>query len=182
MNKIFLLLLCHVFCVILSCKKPYTKELSVTDSLLTVIQDKKSILDQIDTIKLNKQITEIKQNLHYIQVNYTDTMDRSTAMTLSDYNLLGKYLVAIKQDYQILNHELAFATSQLKNLKNDLIHNSIDNNIVTTSLETELKSVRTIIESIYELKDYYNSTTEGNDSLYAKANEIMSYLNTQKAQ
>jgi predicted nucleic acid-binding Zn-ribbon protein len=130
-----------------SCGTKYPKEMAAIDTLQTEVNKAVTELKTIDSVKVERVYTEIKDDITFIQKNYTDTLTLEMAEFLGEYNSLLKAIGSILKEYTELSNELSFTGGQLKNMKHDLEYNIVNEEKVKEYYAREEEAIKRNVES-----------------------------------
>jgi len=170
MNKVSTALIAGLFFAFFlnsSCGTKYAREIANVDTLQVLISKSEADLKTVDTIKVANVYKKGQGNITLIQKNYKDTLTPEVAEFLSEYNSAIQALNTIRQQYPVLQKEIAFSKDQLKNIRHDLEYNILKEEQVKESYAKENDAVKKNMESLRVLMTVIKDKMEllGKDSI-----------------
>lgn len=139
------------------------QRIETADSLKTELESLHAVFSDIDYDKHFQNRADIMKNIERIEQFYAsrnDTMPRDIAMTLSDYRLVWKGYKRMEGEYGQVEKELEYTNNQLINLKKDLEHNALPDNMADRFIEEESKAVAALAVTTNSLKTKMESTEQ----------------------
>lgn len=139
------------------------QRIETADSLKTELESLHAVFTDIDYDKHFQNRADIMKNIERIEQFYAsrnDTMPRDIAMTLSDYRLVWKGYKRMEGEYGQVEKELEYTNNQLINLKKDLEHNALPDNMADRFIEEESKAVAALAVTTNSLKTKMESTEQ----------------------
>ncbi len=123
MNKlVYTIFLLAFFFVETACNQADPKVIAKIDHLLVVLDSTNKKVSGIDFEKEEEQTKKIKEDLNFIQTNFTDTLSKEMGFVLSDY----RGIIAEEGESgggenreKMLKKELDYTKKQLLDLKHD---------------------------------------------------------------
>jgi len=104
---------------------PYAHELSQADSLSKELDVVKQASAKIDSSGITACNDTITKHITYLQRNFTDTLNRESAIIISDYARLRKSIKQLKDKHRELMYELKNTNEQLTSLSKDIRNEKI---------------------------------------------------------
>ncbi len=134
----------------------YSKEIAYVDSLLVVLDKREALLNEIDTVEIQRDFRIYLDNLDRIREQFTDRDDEETWSIYTRYGLIRKPLRDYKKNYDEMMVEINYARRQLNALKENLKHNTYEPDVVEEYIREETSFVNYIDLTVENL--HYNTT------------------------
>ncbi len=95
-------------------------KINAIDTLLMSLNDAEEMLLSVDNQTVDKKLQLVKENTKFIQDNLTDTIDKATALEISEYYSYRKALTFYKENYGEFQEAINTSRKQLNDLKADV--------------------------------------------------------------
>lgn len=177
MNRFLSLIFICIF--LISCQPNEVKERSKQVDSLQVVMNKSA-----ETLMaLNPEFTAeangiIEEKLDFIQNNYSDTMNRETAILIGDYTRMRRNLNKLNTTYKSQLTQVDYTKKQLENLKTDVKNQKIGQEEFEVYLNTEKEQIEKISETISNLSTWQENTEKRFGQLDSAINVLISNIKT----
>lgn len=135
-------------------QNPHDSNISEIEKLKAELDSASLMFSKIDTNGYAVFEKKYKRNVAFVQQQLLaigDTMDRETALFMSEYRELKKPYSQFKTKYEQADKELKFSENQLITLKHDLKNNAMDTIISKRMVADEIKATESITSSVQNL-------------------------------
>jgi hypothetical protein len=135
-------------------QNPHISDISTIERLRVELDSAELVFSKIDTSGYAAFEKKYKRNVAFVQQKLLakgDTMDRETALFMSEYRELKKPYAQFKTKYEQAEKELEFSENQLITLKHDLKNNNMDTIISKRMMADEVKATESIVSSVKNL-------------------------------
>lgn len=160
----------------ISCGTPNTKFIAEVEKLEETLKRVEQELQVVDTSKIGAYLRISNENLKFIQENFKDTMNKETAILISDYSASRKSLRMFNENYSDIMKELAYSKTQLYSMKTDIENNLMAEDKFTDYYSSESKSVEKLAELIQNLVQWYGSAIKMYEAKSPGVEEIVSQM------
>lgn len=147
--------LCFALIFLSGCNNnEFETEIKSVNNLIEKLDSAEAIFNEIDTAHYQVIADTISSNLNWITRSYkqsNDTMDRETAMFISDYRGSNKVFTKMDNTYSEISAEIEFSKKQLQELKHDLEEEALTAILANKYLVQEGEAVRAIMQSVSSL-------------------------------
>ncbi len=144
--------------VLASCSDhPYQKQIQKVDSLLVVVNDAEQILQNLSPNDYDGMLDTVSQDVKFIQNHYPDTMDLQTALKVDYYYRTIKSVSKFSTTLSSQSAELQYSKSQLKNMRQDLENEILNEESFEQLYPAEGQAVGRHRESVGNLKAWHET-------------------------
>ena len=143
-----------------SCSTPDAGFIAEVEKLEKTIALSEQSLQALDTSKIGAYFRKSNEHLQFIQENTKDTIDKQTAILLSDYSASRKSLRMFLENYSDALKELQYSKNQLFALKTDVENNLMAEDKFADYYSSESKSVEKLNELIQNTVQWYASAVK----------------------
>lgn len=145
------------------CRADFTEETAAVESMLRVLDAVDARVAALDTVAVQEKLEQVGFECDQFRLSYLDTSQADFRVRLD--SLCG-YSVQARQTMQrttVLSSELRNTRKQLTDLRADLQHHRVKEDVVATFIEIEFLYV----ESLSELMDELEEQFEGDEERYS---------------
>jgi hypothetical protein len=161
-----------------SCNSSSTdQQLKKIDSLNTVLKEVEIKLLSIDTAEIYKYMAFNTKQLKYIQENVKDTVDKETAIFLSDIYAVKRSFGKLIKKREELIEELVYAKMQLYDLKKDVENKIVADSLFSQYFESEKKAILTFSGAVEALSQWNTNQTSRYNNMKPKIEEFVQKIN-----
>ncbi len=152
---------------------PEEKNYSVVlDSLMAEVERAEDTLDLIFSFKITEMMDTIDYDLDYLEITYTDTMDKETALLVGTYFDQVKSLNKLMKAYMDQRKELDKSTEQLESLESDFDNKLIPAELLQDYFESETKAVGRLNETSTNVLGWYRQSITKFEYLKPQIDEV----------
>jgi ElaB/YqjD/DUF883 family membrane-anchored ribosome-binding protein/regulator of replication initiation timing len=148
-NIAFYLMLFLLAGYISSCtSKADEAKIQSIDTLLKTLNDAEEMLLSVDAQKVDKKLAEINETADFLNTHLRDTIDKETAIEVSEYLRYKKALRFYKENYPEFIEAVNTSRKQLSDLKTDVENGVLDNEKFNEYYNNEMRIVLDISQNI----------------------------------
>lgn len=151
----------YLFLIVISlsaCNQQVKNErLARIDSLQRYLPAVQSVLNEIDSARLQVGLNQIQQRQDWIFENVQDTFTKGPGMIISDYIRMEKYLGQSLMRFNEVKNELKYTRSQLNDLRTDVEEASLSEEEFNGYFNTEAEAVAELNDAAGDLATKYES-------------------------
>ncbi|MES2593622.1 MAG: hypothetical protein V4608_17185 [Bacteroidota bacterium] len=126
----------------------YKVEIKQLDSIKVMVDSAQLKFAAIDTSKIHKYISEINNNLDFINDTNKDTLKTEQAFLLSEYRSSRKPFRVVIAKYATVIDELPKSKKQIENLIHDLKTDKVDEAKVAAYVQDEMIVAGSVVHAI----------------------------------
>ena len=134
------------------CRADFTEETAAVESMLRVLDAVDARVAALDTVAVQEKVEQVGFECDQLRLSYLDTSQTDFRVRLD--SLCG-YSVQARQTMQrttVLSSELRNTRKQLTDLRADLQHHRVKEDVVATFIEIEFLYVESLSELMDELE------------------------------
>lgn len=157
-----------------SCNEQIKKErLQRIDSLEAYLPAIQTILKQVDSARIERQLSDIKKTQDWIFDNVEDTIPKRAGMSIADYMRSEKYLSQSLSRYNGVRKELVYTKAQILTLREDVKKSFYSDEEFEGYFKAEAEAVAKLNEAAGELATKHETISESHKKLHAATTEAI---------
>ena len=173
-NRFFFLFIFGL--ILVSCTTTNSKFLGEVEKLEESVASSEKAFLAVDTATIGKYLRTSNVNLQYFQDNNIDTLDKQTAILISDYAASRKSLRRLLEQYNDIAQEINYTKKQLLALKTDVTNNALGEEKFSVYYSSEVKAVDRLNELIDNMVQWDSSAIKMYESKSPPFEKILQNL------
>ena len=184
MKKItgYILLLMTVGYLVSCTSKADQAKIQSIDTLLTTLNEAEEMLLSVDANLVNQKLEEINSDADFLNTHLKDTIDKATAIEISEYLRYKKSLQFYKENYPEFVEAINTSKKQLNNLKADVENGLLTDEQFNTYYNNEMRIALEIMQNVERAVNGVNLVLNKIDEKKPVIEKVITHIEESNAQ